>query len=143
MSKSNILENAMLALLYNGTAIPNVADNAANAPLGSVFVALHTADPGEAGTQATNEANYTGYARVAVARNPGGWVAPAAGATGPVANIDFPAGTAGGGTATHFSTGIALAGATAYWHSGPITPTIALGAGVQPRLTTATTITED
>ena len=57
----------------------------------------------------------------------------------PVANIDFPAGTAGGGTATHFSTGIALAGATAYWHSGPITPTIALGAGVQPRLTTATT----
>lgn len=37
------------------------------------YVSLHTGDPGEAGDQTTNEATYAGYARVAVARDSGGW----------------------------------------------------------------------
>ena len=67
MSKSNAYETDLLGLLFNGTAIANIADNAASAPLTDLFVALHTADPGEAGNQGTNEANYTGYNRVTVA----------------------------------------------------------------------------
>ena len=88
MSKSNTFETDILALLFNATPIANVADNAATSPLTSLFVALHTADPGEAGVQNTTEAAYTGYARVAVARTSGGWTV-SAGSVSPKANIDF------------------------------------------------------
>ena len=54
-------------------AIANLADNAASSPLTNLYVALHTADPGESGTQSTNEISYTSYARVAVARSSAGW----------------------------------------------------------------------
>ena len=64
----NTTENDIAKLIYQATAIANLADNAATAPLTNVFVALHTADPGEAGDQTTSEATYTGYARIAVAR---------------------------------------------------------------------------
>ena len=39
----------------------------------NLYLALHTADPGEAGGQSTSEADYTGYARVAVAKTSAGW----------------------------------------------------------------------
>ena len=143
MSKGDIFENDLLKLIFNATAIANLADNAASAPLTNLFVALHTADTGEAGDQTTNEATYTGYARATVARTTGGWTAASAGSTSPVANIDFPAGTGGSGTVTHFSIGVATSGASKILYSGTVTPNIVTGDGVTPRLTTATTITED
>lgn len=76
MSMSNASETALLNLLFNNTDWANVGDAAGlqnSATAGSFYVALHTGDPGEAGTQATNEATYTGYARVAVARSGAGW----------------------------------------------------------------------
>lgn len=142
MSKSNTYENDLLKLLLNGTAIANVADNAASAPLTNLSVALHTADPGEAGDQTTNEANYTGYARVNVARTSGGWVITGNSAS-PVAAITFPACTGGTNTITHFSVGPTGGGATKIFYSGAVTPNIAVAAGVTPQLTTATAITED
>lgn len=142
MGKSTTTSNNFLKLVYNATAWANVADNAATAPLTNIAVALHTADPGASGTQATSEATYTGYARVNVARTTGGWTASTAGSTSPVATIAFPAGTGGSGTVTHFSTGVASSGATAILHSGTVTPNIVTGNGVTPQLTTATTITE-
>jgi len=72
MSKSNAFENSLLKLIFNATAIANLADNAATSPLTNLYVSLHTADPGEAGDQSTNEVSYTSYARVAVARTTGG-----------------------------------------------------------------------
>ena len=100
--------NNLLKLIFNATPIANIADNAATAPLTNLYVALHTADPGAAGTQSTSEIAYTSYARVAVARTTGGWTASAAQSTSPVAAITFPAGTGGAGTATFFSVGIAV-----------------------------------
>src|SRR5881409_2837369 len=73
MSKGDVYENDLMLLLFNAVAIANIADNAGTSPLTSLFVGLHTADPGEAGNQQTSEANYTGYGRVAVARTSGGW----------------------------------------------------------------------
>src|SRR2546428_9490473 len=73
MSKGNSYENDLMLLLFNAVAIANIADNAGTSPLTSLFVGLHTADPGEAGNQQTSEANYTGYARIAVARTSGCW----------------------------------------------------------------------
>ena len=143
MSKSDTFENDWLKLIFNATAIANLADNAAASPLTQLFVSLHTADPGEAGTQATSEAAYTGYARVGVARTSGGWTVTA-NSVSPAANIDFGACTASPGAAiTNFAVGVASSGATKVLYKGALSPTIAMAIGTIPRITTATTITED
>jgi hypothetical protein len=136
-------ENDLMKLIFNAVAIANIADNAATAPLTNLFVALHTADPGEAGNQSTNEISYTGYARVAVARTTGGWTV-AANSVSPVAAIVFGAMTAGaGGTVTHASVGVASTGATKilYGSACLVTPNIVVSNGVTPSLTTATAFT--
>jgi hypothetical protein len=143
MSISDTTENAILNLVFRAVAWANYADNAGASPQTNIDVALHTADPGDAGTMATSEAAYTSYARAQVARTTGGWSAAAAGSISPAANIDFPTGTGGSGTGTHFSTGKTGGGAAAILWSGTITPNISFGSGVLPRLTTATTITLD
>lgn len=142
MSKGNTFENDWLKLIFNATAIANIADNAAASPLTNLHVSLHTADPGEAGSQTTSECAYAGYARVAVARTSGGWTVTGNSAS-PVANIDFPAATGGTETATHFAVGTASTGAGKLLYSGTLTPNIAISSGVTPRITTASTITED
>ena len=142
MSKGNTFENDLLKLIFNATAIANIADNAASSPLTNLYVSLHTADPGETGDQTTSEAAYTSYARVAVARTTGGWTVTN-NSVSPVANIDFPAGTGGSGTATHFGVGTASSGAGKLLYKGTVTPNIAMGNGITPRITTASTITED
>ena len=142
MSKGDTYENDLLKLLFNATAIANVADNAAASPLTNLYVSLHTADPGEAGTQATSEVTYTSYARTAVARTSGGWTVTT-NSVSPVANIDFVAGTGGTGTATHFIVGSLTSTAGKLFYSGTVTPNIVTGNGITPRLTTATAITED
>lgn len=145
MSISDATEANILKLYFNATAIANIADNAATTPETNVAAALHTADPGDTGTQTTSEAAYTNYARVNVARTTGGWTVSGTTSCSPVANIDFPTGGASGGAATgFFSTGKASVGASApiYW-SGSISPSITTGNGVLPRLTTSTTITLD
>jgi hypothetical protein len=142
MSKGNTFENDILKLFFNATAIADLAADDQSSPATTLSVALHTADPGEGGTQATSEISYTGYARVTVARTTGGWTAASAGSTSPVANIDFGQMTAGaGGTVTHFSIGTGVGNYLMY--SGTVTPNISVVNGVIPRLTTATTITED
>ena len=70
MSKGNTFENDFLKLIFNGTAIANIADNAASDPLANLYVSLHSADVGEGGNQGTNEIAYGDYARVAVVRGP-------------------------------------------------------------------------
>jgi hypothetical protein len=143
MSISDTTENAILNLVFRAVAWANYADNAAGTPQTNIDIALHTADPGDTGTQSTSEAAYTSYARAQVARTTGGWSAASAGSISPAANIDFPTGTGGAGTGTHFSTGKTGGGASAILWSGTITPNITFGNGVMPRLTTATTITLD
>jgi len=38
MSKSNAFENSLLKLIFNATAIANLADNAATSPLTNLYV---------------------------------------------------------------------------------------------------------
>jgi hypothetical protein len=142
MSKSNAFENSLLKLIFNATAIANLADNAATSPLTNLYVSLHTADPGEAGDQSTSEATYTSYARVAVLRTSGGWTVTN-NSVSPVANIDFPNCTGGTNTITYFGVGTASTGAGVLYYSGTVSPSISVSSGVTPRLTTASTITED
>ncbi len=143
MSLSDSFENSLAKLFFQGTAIANLADNAASGALTNLYVSLHTSDPGEAGTQTTNETSYTGpYARTAVLRTSGGWTVTANVIT-PVANIDFPPCTGGSATITHLGIGTLVSGAGVLLMSGTITPNIAVSSGVTPRLTTTTQITWD
>lgn len=143
MSKGNTFENDLLALIFNATPIANMADNAAASPLTQLFVSLHTADPGEAGTQDISEATYSNYARVGVNRDSGGWTVTG-NSVSPAANISFPAGiVADNNVITHFAIGTAAAGATKILYKGTLTPNVTVTEGVTPIITTASTITED
>jgi hypothetical protein len=143
VSKGNTFENDWLQLIFNAVAIADLAEDDTTSPATNLYVALHTADPGEAGDQSTNETAYTGYARVAVARTAGGWTVTG-NSVSPAANIDFGECTASpGGAITHFSVGTGASGATKLLYSGTVAPNITMAVGVIPRLTTASTITED
>jgi hypothetical protein len=134
MTASNDFEADILKLVYQNIAITNIGDAAGllpSAAAGSIFVALHTADPGEAGTQATSEAAYTGYARVAVVRSAAGWTVSGTAPT-QVANaavITFGTSTVGTPTITHFSTGYQSAGATKILNSGALTASQVINIG--------------
>jgi len=147
MTIADTTENAILNLTFRAQAWSNYADNAATSPQTNIGIALHTADPTDTGTASSSEVTYTSYTRVNVARTTGGWSAPSGGSTSPAANIDFPAGTGGSGTATFFSTSFSNAtpptGTQTILWSGAVSPSIVTGNGVTPRLTTASTITLD
>ena len=138
MSTSNAFETSLITLLFQNTNIANIGDATGlrgATTVGSLYVGLHTADPGEAGTQATSEATYTGYARVAVARTSGGWTITSPGGVGTVANaaaITFPACTAGSNTLTFFSIGTTASGATDLLLSGALTASLAVSNGITP-----------
>lgn len=142
MSKSDSWEAGILALIFQAINYANIADNAVSAPLTNLFFALHTADPGEAGTQTTNEVVYGGYARVTVARSTGGFVLTGS-SISPVAIVSFPACTSGSATATFASIGGLVTTGGRIFYSGAITPSLVISTGVTPRLTTTSTITED
>lgn len=142
MSIADTFENDLLKLIFNATAIANIADNASASPLTNLQYSLHTADPGEAGSQITSEIAYTSYARTAVARTSGGHTVTA-NSVSPAANIEFPAGTGGTGTATHYGVGTAASAAGKLLFSGTVAPNIVTGDGITPRLTTATAVTLD
>jgi hypothetical protein len=141
MGKSSAFENDVLKLVFNATPIANIADNAASSPLTNLSVALHTADPGVGGNQTTNEANYTGYGRVNVARTTAGWTVTG-NSVSPVVSVGFPICTGGSNTVTFFSVGVPGGGTTKILYSGTVTPNISVATGVTPQLTPASTITE-
>lgn len=134
MSKSNAWETGLILLVFNNTNYADVGDATGlrgSSTAGSLYVALHTADPGEAGTQATSEAAYTSYARVAVARTAGGWTCSTDTASNTAA-ITFPACTASSATCTYCSIGVASSGATAMLYSGALTSSLAVSIGITP-----------
>ena len=102
MSKSNAFEQSLLELLFNNSNIANVGDATGlrgSTTAGSLYLALHTSDPGEAGSQTTNECAYTSYARQAVARSVAGFTI-SGNIASLAANVDFPEATGGSETAT-------------------------------------------
>jgi len=141
MSASNAFETAMLALIFNNSNIADVGDATGlrgSSTAGSVYVALCTADPGEAATGAAmNETVYTNYARMAVVRSAGGWTVSGNSAVNAAA-ITFPTCGATGATLTHFAIVTSAIGAGTVLFKGAlgaslaasngITPTVAIGA---------------
>jgi hypothetical protein len=145
-TKSDVFENDLLKLIFTNVAITTIGDAGGLLPsagAGSLYMSLHTADPGETGTQTTNEISYTGYARVAVARSGAGWTITT-NSVSPTAAVNFGQMTAGtGGTVTHAGIGAATSGTGKLMYMGTVTPNIAVANGVTPSLTTASTVVED
>lgn len=137
MSATNAAETDILKLIFNNTTWANVGDATGivgSTSAGSLYVSLHTADPGEAGDQTTSESAYTSYARVAVARSSGGWTvsgtAPTQAAN--TAAVSFPACTGSTSTITYFGIGRASSGAGELIVSGALNASLAVSTGITP-----------
>lgn len=143
MSKGNTFENDLMKLIFNATAIANIADNAASSPLTNLYVSLHTADPGEAGDQTTSEATYTSYARVAVSRNSGGWTVSGNSAEN-AALVQFPQCTGSSNTITHVGVGTASSSTGKLLYKGALSASLSVSSGIQPQFAAgALVVTED
>jgi hypothetical protein len=129
MSASNVFETALLQLLFNNTNAANIGDATGlrgSTTAGVFYISLHTADPGEAGTQSTSETAYTGYARISVARSSAGFTI-SGNSVSNAALVPFGNCTASPGAAiTHFGVGTDVSG------TGNLIMSGALGASYQP-----------
>lgn len=135
MSMTNAAEAALLDLLFLNTDWANIGDAAGlqnSAAAGSFYISLHTADPGEAGDQSTNEASYTGYARVAVNRTAGGWTRTVS-TMANTALVQFAQCTGGSATVTHFGIGTDSTGAGNLLLKGALTSSLSISNGIQPQ----------
>lgn len=142
--KSDTFENDWLKLIFNATAIANLADNAASSPSTELWMALHTSDPGDTGTQGTNEGGYAQYTRISVARTTDGW-AVTNNSVSPRATVSFPQNTSTStGTFTHASVGMTSASTGGkILYSGALSPNVNFSQNVTPQVTTGSSITED
>lgn len=142
MAKSNATENDVLKYIFHKTAF-SWDETGNGGPVTSLYVSLHTDNPGEVGTQLSNEATYTGYARVGVSRSSTGWTM----SDNSVANtsvINFGMCTGGSETLTWVAIGTKATGAGQILYSGVLTNSIPVSANVTPSFAAGTlTITED
>ena len=123
MSMSDVTETAALNLFLRGT------DPAYRAGA-TQYLALFTADPTDTASLAA-EANYTGYARVALTKA-SAWT----GTASPFTNtnlIQFGACTAGTSACTHFAVVDTASGAVAMMISGALSATLNVSNGIQPQ----------
>jgi len=132
MPKSTTFSNDLAALIFNATAIADIAENDSSSPLANLYLSLHTADPGLGGSQLTNETSYTNYARIAVARTAGGWTV-ASGAAENAALAQFAQCGVTGATITHVAIGTASSGAGKVLYAGALTSSLAVANLIQPQ----------
>lgn len=124
MSLSNTAETAILEQIFEGAALPWNANT-------DLWLALHTADPGEAGTAVTSEATYTSYARVAVTRATGFNVTGSTITNAALAQ--FPQSTGGSNVITYASIVTTASGAGTIIVRAALSSSITVTNGVQPQ----------
>ena len=125
MSYGNATETDINAKIFKNTALPFDA-------ITDLYLALHTADPGEAGSQTTSEATYTSYARVAVERSATGWTVSGATVEN-AALVQFVTCSGGSNTITHVSIGTLVSGAGQIIVSGALSSSLSVSTGIQPQ----------
>ena len=123
--------NDILSILFKGSNIANIMDNAASSPLTNLYISLHVADPGASGNQTSSETNYVDYARQPVVRSSGGWIVTTNSAT-LASQLDFP--DPGVGTSpqviTHWGIGTDATGTGKLLYRGPVFPNVPVSYGV-------------
>jgi len=149
MSKSDTWESDLLKLVFNNTTASKIGDITGlvgSTAVGSLYVSLHTSDPGETGSQNTNETSYTNYQRVAVARTVGNWTISGNSPTqvANAATITFAQCGASGATLTHMGVGTDSSGAGKLLYSGQLTSPLSVSNNITPMFTAGQLIiTED
>ena len=130
-------EDDILKLIFHALPITGIAQNHATTPYANYYVSLLIADPGTLPVpdQLSSEVQYTGYARVSVARTTGGW-SVGSGTVSPLQTIVFGACTAIPAplNATHFGLGTLASGAGKLMAAGKLAPPIAISVGTVPRI---------
>lgn len=96
------------------------------------YIALHTADPANSGTQTTAEATYTGYARVAVTASTG-FSAASGGSSQNTGLIQFPQCTGGTNVLTYVTIGTAATGAGQVIYRGALNSSLSVANLIQPQ----------
>lgn len=125
MSFGNTTETDILNKIFKNTALPFDA-------ITDLYLALHTADPGESGSQTTSECTVGSYSRVSVVRSGVGWTV--SGATAQNASlVQFPTASSGSNTITHVSIGTASSGAGQILVSGALNSSLTVSSGIQPQ----------
>lgn len=126
MSFGNTTENDVLKYIFNSTAIGWASNT-------DFYISLHTANPDEGGAQNTSEASYTGYARVALARDDTSAFTITGNALTNAALIQFGLCTAGSSTVTHWAIGTLSSGAGQIIIKGALSASLSVSAGIQPQ----------
>lgn len=119
--------SALLAHYFQNADHANVGDAAGiqnSAADGSIYWALHTADPGDAGSQNTSEIAYTGYARAAASRTGAAGFTVSGKNVSPAVEVSFGKRTDAGAATTSFffSLGFSSSGAGTLYARGGIGP---------------------
>lgn len=131
MAKGTTFQNDLLKLIFQATAIANLAADGAS-PITSLYVSLHTADP-SAGNQNTSEAAYNAYNRVAVSRNAAGWTVTGNNCVNAGA-ITFPACTGGSANVTYVAIGKNNGGiAGNVYYAGALNAQLNISNGITPQ----------
>jgi len=138
MSKGNTTENDLIKVVFRNDVDPSWRTQA------NLYLSLHTANPDEAGTQLTSEADYAGYARVPVTKDAAGWTISGNQASN-AALVQFPQCTGGANTITYVAIGtVAKPGAGQILYSGILAAELAVSNLIQPQFAIgALVITED
>lgn len=137
MSKGNTAENDMIKIMFLNNYDPSWRTQ------GNLYISLHTADPGESGTQETSEATYTNYARVAVPKDATGWTV-SGNQVSNAALIQFAQCGVTGNTITHVVIGTSSTGAGQILYSGALSAPLSVSNLIQPQFAIgALVITED
>jgi hypothetical protein len=133
-SWSNAGESSLWTLMFQNTTFAQAPAVQASTTAGSFYISLHTANPGQTGSQTTSEAAYTSYARVAVARSSAGWTITGSNPTiaENAAAVTFPAATGGTETETYFAFGSLASGAGVVYGYGALTSSLAVSNGITP-----------
>lgn len=134
MSATNAFETDILTLIFNNTNIANIGDATGlrgSTTAGVFYQALATADPGETGSQSTNETAYTNYARVSAARSSSGYTISGNNASNTSA-ITFAQCGASGATITHFGIGTGSSGTGYLLFKGALDSSLAVSNGITP-----------
>ena len=128
MSFSNTAETAVLNQIFVGTATSWNGNT-------DLWIALHTADPGEAGSAVTSEATYGSYARVTLTRASDFTVA---GNSVSNANLEqFPQCSSGSETITYASIVTTSSGAGTIIVRAALNTSIPVSTGIQPQFAAA------
>jgi hypothetical protein len=134
VSATNAAEAAVLSLIFENANWANIGDATGlrgSSTAGVFYISLHTSDPGETGSQTTNETSYTNYARVSVARSTAGWTVSGNNCSNDSA-ITFAQCGATGATITHFGIGTDSSGAGNLVFKGALDSSLAVSNGITP-----------